>query len=296
MDIIYETDIKQFVDASKPYSTNMTGVRLDNNNKTPLLRFSCMDAFDWLSFGFTTKLGGVSQGHLESLNLGWKQGDKRENVCENYRRACASLPGEPDKLVFSDQIHEDRVEYVTEKDCAGSSFNKMMSGVDGMITDVPGIILATSYADCVPLFFVDSVNHCIGSSHSGWRGTVKRIGEKTIKNMEKKFGSKPENMVCLIGPSICQKCYEVSVDVIEKFKDSYSQECLCDIFVADESKHGKYKLDLWAAIWHQLIEAGMKKENIYVSGICTNCNYKLLFSHRKTNGKRGAMNGLIKIN
>ena len=295
MGISQEMHIIQFVDKSKPYSRNMTEARLDTTHNTPLLRFSCMDMFSWLSFGFTTKLGGVSEGHCASLNLGWKQGDTHENVCENYRRACESLVGNPDKLVFSDQIHEDKVAYVTESDCAGSSFAKMLKGTDGMITDIPGVILATSYADCVSLFFVDPVNRCIGSSHSGWRGTVKKIGEKTIEKMEQQFGSNPKDIVCLIGPSICQSCYEVSGDVIEQFMNNYSEKYYKDIFT-DTGRSGKYKLDLWAAVWHQLRDAGMREENIYLSGICTYCNHKLLFSHRKTNGKRGALNGLIKIN
>lgn len=289
-------DIIQHVDGAKPYSGNVTGVRLDEKECAPLLRFSCMDEFDWLSFGFTTRLGGVSEGYLASLNLGWKQGDLYENVCENYRLACSSLSGDPDKLIFSDQIHEDDIAYVTEKDCAGKDFSKRLKGTDGMITDKRGIILATSYADCVPLFFVDPINHCIGSSHSGWRGTVKKIGKKTVEKMGSQFGSNPKELVCLIGPSICEKCYEVGKDVIAEFKVNYEYDCHADIFTADKDKRGKYKLDLWAAIWHQLIGAGMRKENIYVSGICTSCNDKLLFSHRKTNGKRGAMNGLIKIN
>lgn len=93
---------------------------------------------------------------------------------------------------------------------------------DGLITDVPGIVLSTFYADCVPLYFVDPVHRAIGLSHSGWRGTVNRMGKATIEAMRREYGSRPEELCCAIGPSICQDCYEVSEDVAMEFEQTFA--------------------------------------------------------------------------
>lgn len=270
---------------------------VDDTNEVPLIRFAPFKEYDWLEMGFSTRLGGVSKGHLASLNLGFDRGDKRENVCENYRRICKAINGSYKNLVFSDQVHDTKVKYVDASFVAGENLEKKLKGIDGMITDVPEIILATSYADCVPLFFVDPVHRAVGASHSGWRGTVGFIGDKTVKKMEHQFKSRPEDIVCVIGPSICQDCYEVSKDVIEEVKKAYPENTWGDIFYYKSGKgqHKKYQLDLWAANYHQLVMAGLKKENVHVSGLCTCCSSMVLFSHRASGGMRGNLNGFIRI-
>lgn len=270
---------------------------VDDADKVPLIRFTPFQKYSWMNMGFSTRLGGVSKGHFASLNLGFDRGDKRENVCENYRRVCRAMNGNYKNLIFSDQIHDTKVKYVDSSFVAGENLEKKLKGIDGMITDVPGLILATSYADCVPLFFVDPVHKAVGSSHSGWRGTVGFIGDKTVQKMQHQFESKPEEIVCVIGPSICQDCYEVSQDVIDEIRKVYPENTWKDIFYYKKGQDldKKYQLDLWAANYHQLILAGLKKENIYVSGLCTCCNSMVLFSHRASEGKRGNLNGFIMI-
>ncbi|MDE6567231.1 MAG: peptidoglycan editing factor PgeF [Lachnospiraceae bacterium] len=259
----------------------------------PLLRFACFaEQEDWMGMAFSTRLGGISTGHLAEMNLGWKQGDSHETVWENYKRICQALGVETEKLVFSDQIHETTVEYVTKHQCAGAEGTKKLVGVDGLYTDQKGITLATSYADCVPLFFADPVQKVIASSHSGWRGTVGQIGRITIEKMKEKFACKPENILALVGPSICQNCYEVSQDVGEQFVSIYPEEELAEI-LEDGRAEGKYQLDLWAACYYTIKKAGVPPENIQVSRVCTCCQPDLLFSHRATQGKRGNLNGFI---
>ncbi len=266
---------------------------VDDTDEVPLIRFTPFEQYDWINMAFSTRLGGVSKGHLSSLNLGFDRGDKRENVCENYRRVCKAINGNYKNLVLSDQVHSTEVKYVDSSFAAGENLEKKLQCTDGMITNIHGLILATSYADCVPLFFADPVHKAVGSSHSGWRGTVGFIGDKTVKKMKSQFGSRPEDIVCVIGPSICQECYEVSEDVIEEIKKAYPENTWDDIFYYKMNK--KYQLDLWAANYHQLILAGLKKENIYVSGFCTCCSSMVLFSHRASGGKRGNLNGFIAI-
>ena len=268
---------------------------LDRAGAIPFLRFVVCQKFPWMDLAFSTKLGGVSEGVLSSLNLGWDRGEKRENVCENYKRVCAALGIDYRKLVLSDQVHDKKVLYVDETYCAGKDIVKKLKGVDGLMTDLPGLLLATSYADCVPLFFIDTRTHLIASSHSGWKGTVSKIGQETIRAMQAR-GSKPEDILVIIGPSICQDCYEVSEDVAEQFQSVYGTVCCREILqegrMTPEGEQ-KYQLDLWAANWYQLTEAGIPPQNIHVSGVCTCCNHELLYSHRFTQGRRGNLNGFL---
>ena len=268
---------------------------LDSSGEVPLIKFSCLRELDWMELAFSTRLGGVSQGHLASLNLGFDRGDDIENVKENYRRVCRSIGGDYRRLVLSDQVHDTKVIYADEGMAAGEDIKKKLTGIDGLMTDISGLILATSYADCVPLFLVDIENKAIASSHSGWRGTVGKIGEKTISAMEERFGSKPENIICIIGPSICQDCYEVSDDVIREFQAAYSETQWDDIFRKKQNVPDKYELNLWQANYHQFADAGIRPENIHISGICTCCHHDTLFSHRASNGRRGNLNGFMMI-
>ena len=170
---------------------------------------------------------------------------------------------------------------------------KSYQDVDGMITNVPGVVLCTFYADCVPLYFVDPVHKAIGLSHSGWRGTVGKIGKVTIEKMKAQFGSAPEDIFTAIGPSICQDCYEVSEDVILEFQSTFDKKYWESLFYQKEN--GRYQLNLWEANRIIFLEAGIKEEHISMPGICTCCNPDFLFSHRATHGKRGNLAAFLGI-
>ena len=283
------------IDSRKSYmaNTELFFTYLEFCEGIPVLRFSCFDEQrDWMSMGFSTRLGGISQGYLSELNLGWNRGDDEEIVRENYHLICKALGVDEKRLVFSDQIHETNIVNATGEHAAGESLSKKLKGTDGLITKEEGLILATSYADCVPLFFADPVHHVIASSHSGWRGTVGEIGRKTVEKMQECFGSRPEDLLCLIGPSICQDCYEVSEDVAEQFQKAYPAEQISEILVPG-AQEGKYQLDLWAACYYTLQKAGVLSTSIQVAKVCTCCHKDVLFSHRATSGKRGNLNGFI---
>lgn len=298
MDLIRKSR-EEFVTEGKPYAVGYDDKEtvLEKEAKVPYLHFHSFDRQEWLQLTFSTRLGGVSKGYLSTLNLGWDRGEPRENVCENYRRYCASIGSKSEKLVLSDQVHETTVRYVDERDCAGTEIVKKLKDVDGMITDIPGLVLATSYADCVPLFFCDPVKRIVASSHSGWKGTVAGIGAETIRKMHK-MGCQQEDIEVLIGPSICQKCYEISEDVAKQFATAYEADEMEQILqkgrVTGEGEQ-KYQLDLWAANWFQLKRAGVQPEHIHLAGVCTCCNHELLFSHRASHGKRGNLNGFLRI-
>ena len=164
--------------------------------------------------------------------------------------------------------------------------------IDGLITNEPGVTLATFYADCVPLYFYDPTHKAIGLSHSGWRGTVGRMGQATVEAMERSFGSQPKDLLCAIGPSICQDCYEVSRDVAEAFIFAFPTH---EKEILQAGALGKYQLDLWKANEIVLTEAGVLKEHIDLAGLCTCCNSSILFSHRASKGKRGNLGAFLML-
>lgn len=267
---------------------------LKEKNHVPYIQFKNLSATGIVKHGFSTRKGGVSTGIFSSMNLNFKRGDDPDAVLENYRRMAAALNMRVEDMVLSDQTHTTNVRVITEED-RGKGILKPQdySDVDGMITNVPGIVLVTSYADCVPLYFVDPVRKAIGLSHSGWKGTVGHIGQKTVWKMHEVYGSEPKNIVAAIGPSICQSCYEVSDDVAEAFRANFTADEAADILL--DKGNGKYQLDLWKANWYVLTDAGILPEHLSVTDLCTACHPDLLWSHRKTNGQRGGLSAFLSL-
>ena len=269
-------------------------------NGVPYLTFPLLDETGIVKQGFSTRLGGVSTGYCASMNFSVKQYDTAENVKTNYKRMADALLILPKRIVQSQQTHTTNVRVVTEED-AGKGYHRERdyTDVDGLVTNIPGITLVTHFADCVPLYFVDPVHRAIGLSHSGWRGTVARMGRETLHVMHREYDTNPEDVFCAIGPSICKDCYEVSEDVADHFKT------LTDTLAADglridgrvpvwqdileEKGNGKYQLDLWEANRRILLCEGVKADHIQVTDLCTCCNASLLHSHRATQGKRGTL-------
>lgn len=268
---------------------------IEHMDTVPVLRFHAFDEMKFVNAAFSTRFGGISTGHLSELNLGFGRGDSDETVRQNFSLFCESMGVSSQTLVLSDQVHDTELAVVDEKDTCRSVIKKRLKGVDGLLTAQSDVCLATAYADCVPLLFADPVRKAVAASHSGWKGTVKRIGEKTVKKLQESFGSRPEDIVVVIGPSICQSCYEVSREVIDAFCRSYRKESVEKFAYCTNEAAGKYQLDLWKANQIQLQEAGLLPEHIHLSGICTCCHPKLLFSHRASGGKRGNLNGFISI-
>lgn len=267
---------------------------LKEKNHVPYIQFKNLSATGIVKHGFSTRKGGVSTGIFSSMNLNFKRGDDPDAVMENYRRMAAALNMRVEDMVLSDQTHTTNVRVITEED-RGKGILKPQdySDVDGMITNVPGIVLVTSYADCVPLYFVDPVRKAIGLSHSGWKGTVGHIGQKTVWKMHEVYGTEPKDIVAAIGPSICQSCYEVSDDVAEAFRTNFTADEAADILL--DKGNGKYQLDLWKANEIVLLEAGIQKEKLQITDICTRCNSEYLFSHRIMGNERGNLAAFLGI-
>ena len=252
----------------------------------PYLSFPMFRDTGLVTDGFSTRLGGVSEGCFSSLNLSFDRGDDRAAVAENFRRMGEALGVRCEDMVLSQQTHTTNIRIVTDEDRGkGITRERDYTDIDGLITNVPGICLVTTYADCVPLYFLDPAKKVIALSHSGWRGTVGKIGKKTVELMHVKFGSDPADILAAVGPSVCQDCYEVSADVIDRFKEVFDRSVWDELFY--EKPDGKYQLDLWKANEKIFLEVGIRKEHIAVTNVCTHCNSGILYSHRAMGDKRG---------
>ena len=200
-----------------------------------------------------------------------------------------------ERTVCSQQTHTVNIRQVGEEDGGKGILRPLdYQDVDGLITDIPGITLAASFADCVPLFFVDPVHKAVGLAHSGWRGTAGRMGSHMVQAMKVAFGSKPEELYAAIGPSICQGCYEVSEDVAEIFREEFPSQA-GEKNLLYKKENGKYQLNLWRANEIILLEAGIPEGQISFPGICTCCNPDFLFSHRASKGKRGNLSAFLGV-
>ena len=254
----------------------------------PYLAYPLLEKTGVVRHGFSTRLGGVSTGHCATMNISTTRGDDPAAVEENRRRIAKAIGVRAENMTYTNQTHTTNVAVVEAKD-RGKRFME----TDGMVTNVPEICLVTFYADCVPLFFVDPVHRAIGLSHSGWRGTVGKMGKVTVERMREEYGTDPAQVVAAIGPSICQDCYEVSVDVIEKFRENFDKDLWPELFY--EKADGKYQLNLWRANQAVLAEAGVPRENIAVTNLCTHCNPDILFSHRSTGTARGNLSAFLAL-
>ncbi len=258
----------------------------------PYFVFRNLEDTKLVRHGFSTRMGGVSKGHLAELNLSFTRGDDPERVRENFTRIGNAMGFDTGSLVFSQQTHTTNVRVATEED-RGSGFTKPLryTDVDGLITNVPGLMLATFYADCVPLFFVDPVHRAVGLSHSGWKGTVGRMGKATVERMTEIFGTRPEEVLAAVGPSICQDCYEVSEDVASAFRKEFRDQA--DERLLYQKENGRYQLNLWRANEIVLLEAGVRPEHLAITNVCTCCNPELMFSHRASQGRRGNLGAFL---
>lgn len=267
--------------------------RINFNNGVPYISYRILDDIPWLKNAVSTRLGGVSKDYLASMNLGFNRGDLDENVIRNHEIFANVIGVNPKNIVTGNQAHTTNVKVVTKDDCGKGIYrDRNYTDIDGLITNEKGIVLATYYADCVPLLIVDTKNKAIGLSHSGWRGTVGKIGKVTIEKMGELYGTKPEDIVACIGPSICQKCYEISEEVAVQFKEAFPDN-IKEILI--DKGNGKYQLDLWECNRINFKEAGVLPENIKVTDICTCHNTDVLFSHRGHNGKRGNIGAFLSI-
>src|ERR1035437_4507418 len=238
-----------------------------------VLKSKIFSEFPEITFGFSTKIG-LKREAPYFFNMSLTGSDKKEIVHENRITFFNYLGLNYDDVVLQKQIHSDIITYISKGGAIGES--------DALITDKINIGLAISSADCTPAFIYDKKNKIIAGIHSGWRGTEKKIIQKTLTKLINEFNSSPENLFVYVGPSISQKNYEVGPEVTEGFNNKYL-----------EPKGEKFLLDVPAANDDMLIEAGIPEKNMEKSILCTYEMKDLLQSYRRDGIYSGRALGII---
>lgn len=251
------------------------------------LEYLTSDLLEGTAHCFSTRFGGVSQGNLASLNLGTHRGDRPRNVWENYRRLGQAVGFDPRETVFTKQIHSALVERVGRNDRGRGLIYPVERGVDGLVTNEPGVALTIFSADCTPVLLYDPVARAIGAAHAGWRGTAAGIAAVAVETMAREFGCRPEHIHAAIGPCISQCCFETDADVPEAMTAALGPAAEAAISPAGEKYH--VNLKELNAIW--LRRAGVRE--IDCSEDCTACQPQRFWSHRRVGGARGSLASII---
>jgi YfiH family protein len=274
-------------------------------SEVELVTAPSLSRFNWLRHGFSTRQSGRSSVYGgKSLNLGWTKEDDPENVRANRAAFVEAVGGSGSsmKLVTVRQVHWNAVQSVGEEAFAGeleTSEGKAVLEADGLMTCTPGVLIGAGTADCVPVLVADPANRAVAAFHAGWRGTVAGIVEKGISRMKEQYGSRPEDLVAVVGPSIGDCCYAVGEEVREQFSRTfaYGDELFREI--AADGVSSLY-VDLWEANRRQLLRAGVLEQNTSVIGECTGCTRtpdgeRKYFSHRMEQGHAGRMLNAIGV-
>lgn len=253
-----------------------------------------------LTAGFSGKEGGVSHSPWSSLNTGLHVGDAHEHVIANRRRIAEAIGWSFEAWTCAMQVHSNRVAQVNAEDIGRgrNELEDVIGDCDALVTNVPGALLVSFYADCVPLYFYSPEQGAIALAHSGWRGTVGEIAVETINTLKAAYGVKPDRVLAAIGPSIGSCCYEVGGAVIGEVKqllmrlgleEKVEQRCMRLM------DNGKAHLNLKEINYQLMLKAGILPSHIEMSNWCTGCRTDLFFSHRTEGGSTGRMASWIGI-
>ena len=262
----------------------------NEKNGVVYFTFKNLQAAGVVRHGFSSRIGGISSGHFAAMNLGPNTGDEAANVQENYRLFCYALGVDVKNIVLTDQRHTTNIQNIKhypghKKHCP--------ENIDGLITDIPGAVLVTYYADCVPLLLCDPKRRVIANCHAGWRGTVHNMAGKAVEKMAADYGCNPRDILAGIGPSISCKNFEVGAEVAQEFK-LFLPFCAEFVYNSNDTK-GKFHIDLWGINRRCLTAAGVPEENIETAGMCTFDDETHFFSHRRSGTQRGGLAAFIAL-
>ncbi|MGA1870018.1 MAG: peptidoglycan editing factor PgeF [bacterium] len=242
---------------------------------------------------YTTRIGGYSQKPYNSLNLGLHVGDSHTDVVKNRDLACSTLGHPLDSLVAMQQSHGSNTKVINSsyKGRGARNWEDGICRIDGMITDSKKLVLLAMSADCSVIMFYDPHKKVLALAHSGWKGIAKGIIRNVIDIMEKRFSCERNHILVGIGPTICEKCYEIGGDVGKLFKDifPFNRDT-----IFSRSIHGAKSLNLIKALELQLMQEGIARNNIETANLCTSCNSGEFFSYRRDNKNTGRI-GMLAV-
>ncbi|WP_308587756.1 peptidoglycan editing factor PgeF [uncultured Parabacteroides sp.] len=264
----------------------MTTMKKLKSNKVEMLQFSGLSGECNISHFITTRHGGVSEGNYASMNPGEYSGDNPDSVRMNRQLLLDAIGISPERIFVPYQVHE------ADIGCINADFLSLttvrqkeeMNGKDALVTDMPGVCIAVSTADCVPVLVYAPDKNVVAAIHAGWRGTVKQIVAKTIGYMVAHYGCEPSCMLAGIAPSICKDSFEVGDEVVAAFQATGGD---MNRIMERNIQTGKAHIDLWEANRIQLLQSGLRSEHIEISGICTFQHHNDFFSARRLGVKSG---------
>ncbi len=269
---------------------NFGGFTLCERDGVKYYAVSFLEQTGLVRASFTTRIGGVSTGETATMNFSTKRRDTVENVRDNYRRICRAAGFSVDGLAVSIQTHGTTVHEVLDGEDGQGVFDDTPSvEADGLMTNRPGVALVKHSADCVPVYLLDTRHRAIAMVHAGWRGTVSRIAQEALRRMSEVYGTHPQDCLAAVGPSIGPCCFAVGEDVADQFETEFPGWGLVD------RAGGQAKVDLWRCNARQLIEAGVPEDQIAVASVCTACDTETFYSHRKEQGRCGAMVAIMEL-
>lgn len=258
-----------------------------------MITYNILNKYKEIAHFCTTREGGVSVGNYASFNLSPFSGDDEQNFKANKTNICNLLHISNENLIIPYQTHQTEIRKIDKSffQLTSDKKEKYLHGVDGLFTQLPGVCIGITTADCVPLLFFDPIQKVVAASHAGWRGTCANIAAKTVQELIKNFNSQPSNIRVTIGPSISGKVYEVGKEVVENFEIAgFNTTEIVSVH------NNAFYLDLWKANFIQLQQSGILDQHIEISGICTYTEHDKFFSARRLGIKSGRMLSGIKLN
>lgn len=261
------------------------------SDEVPVIKIPAFEKLSYVRHGISTRLGGVSGGIYKSMNLSFTRGDDPEAVRTNFGRFCRAVGVEADDVVLSAQEHGIQLYNATARDRGeGVAYARTLQNIDGLLTDEPGVVLCTQYADCVPLLFVDPIRRVVATAHAGWRGTAERIGAVTVDRLCTDYGCRREDILAAICPSIGPCCFEVDPPVASVFSAMPEAAGLIQPAAGEKSF-----INLWQLNRRILLDSGLRGQNITVTDLCTRCHSSVFWSHRATGPQRGSLAVMIAL-
>lgn len=264
-----------------------------------------MNGIEYLQFKKLLEYPGIKHLYAIGTNLDYRitkadksplSEEKYKEMIENHKNLCHNIGESFTKMVIANQTHSDNVEKIEKKNLSEKDETKIEERIntDALVTNKKDIILATTNADCILLFFYDPVKKVIANIHSGWKGTLQRISVKTLKTMEKEYGSKPEDILCCICPSIRKCHFEVEKEVKERFEQEF-KEIKTDKIIEETIPNKKWHIDTIEINKIILQKEGIKEKNIIDSGICSVCNSQIIHSYRVEQEGYGVETAIIEL-
>lgn len=242
-----------------------------------------------ITHAFCTRIGGVSEPPFKSLNLGLQVGDSESNVRANVEKIGLAFGFGGVEWLALRQVHGDHILRVGDHDSACRA--AAQGEYDAAVTNTTGVTLAVLTADCLPLLFLDREAGTIGVAHAGWRGTAQGIASKVARCMIDEYDADPASLIVGFGPSIGPCCYEVGIDVAERFMSGHSH---WERFLRQDDRRS-WRLDLKLANRVSLVEFGLSEDNMADLDLCTKCHGHLFFSARGQSGKTGRQASFIRL-